>query len=173
MWDRSWQSSTRSLPSRHSHRPSWARAYRVPNSWLICAFFEGKNDVLILFPGPSHPGHSGSQPWTLSQRPFRSLLPLAGGNVGCELTEVQSATHCVSGRRAGVEISTCRGRCYHLLEAQGDTAQVGNHVPLALGATTSQPCTQMIYFLFPEQHLTIPSFGHLVCWLEKDHHPIL
>lgn len=53
-------------------------------------FLERKSKVLILLPGPSHPGHLGSWAWPLSQRLFLSLpLPLAGGNGGCELSKVQ------------------------------------------------------------------------------------
>lgn len=60
-----------------------------PSPLLSLCFLERKK-VLILLPGPSHPGRLGSWPWPLSQRPFPSLpLPLEGGNVGCELSKVQ------------------------------------------------------------------------------------
>lgn len=46
---------------------------------LACpCFFEGKNKVLILFPGPSCQGHLGSQPWPQSQRLLTSLLTPGG-----------------------------------------------------------------------------------------------
>lgn len=64
-----------------------------PNPLLSLCFLE-KKKVLILLPGPSHPGHLGSWPWPLSQRLFLSLpLPLGGGNVGCALSKVQGLAH--------------------------------------------------------------------------------